>query len=227
MGLSKTPEYIECYDISNLASSDMVGGMVVMDNGRFAKKYYKKFNIKSVSEQDDYASMREVLYRRFKEYLSPDCTDEGFKRLPDLIFLDGGKGHVDAVKPLLEELKIDVPLFGLVKDDRHHTRAVISSGGEEIQIAKSRTVFSLLTKLQDEVHRYTITFQTSKRSAHIRETELTKIPGIGEKKAQALLLSFKTKQQLRSASVEDIAAVMKISLEKAAVVKSEFIDNLS
>ena len=227
LGLSKTPEYIECYDISNLASSDMVGGMVVMDNGRFAKKYYKKFNIKSVSEQDDYASMREVLYRRFKEYLSPDCTDEGFKRLPDLIFLDGGKGHVDAVKPLLEELKIDVPLFGLVKDDRHHTRAVISSGGEEIQIAKSRTVFSLLTKLQDEVHRYTITFQTSKRSAHIRETELTKIPGIGEKKAQALLLSFKTKQQLRSASVEDIAAVMKISLEKAAVVKSEFIDNLS
>src|SRR5699024_5285706 len=132
-----------------------------------------------------------------------------------------------AVKPLLEELKIDVPLFGLVKDDRHHTRAVISSGGEEIQIAKSRTVFSLLTKLQYEVHRYTITFQTSKRSAHIRETELTKIPGIGEKKAQALLLSFKTKQQLRSASVEDIAAVMKISLEKAAVVTSEFIDNLS
>lgn len=226
LGLNSTPGYIECYDISNLASSDMVGGMVVLDNGRFNKKHYKKFNIKTVAEQDDYASMREVLRRRFSEYLSPECNDEGFKRLPDIVFLDGGKGHVAAVAPLLSELGIDVPLFGLVKDNKHHTRAVVGRDGGEIVIAKSRSVFSLLTRLQDEVHRYTITFQTSKRSAHVHETELTKISGIGPKKAQALLSGFKTKDALKSASLEDIATVMKISSEKAAEVKEKFINEL-
>lgn len=226
LGLSKTPVYMECYDISNLASSDMVGGMVVMDNGRFAKRFYKKFNIKSIIEQNDYASMGEVLRRRFSEYLDPECKDEGFKRLPDVVFLDGGRGHVAAVCPILTEMGINVPLFGLVKDNKHHTRAVVTPDGREIQIAKSRSVFNLLTRLQDEVHRYTITFQTSKRAAHVQESELTKINGIGPKKAQALLTSFKTKESIKSASVDDIAAVMKISLEKAAEVKEKFIDQL-
>lgn len=226
LGLSKTPCYIECYDISNLASSDMVGGMVVMDNGRPAKKYYKKFNIKGVAEQNDYASMREVLSRRFGEYLSPECRDEGFKRLPDLIFLDGGKTHVAAVYPLLLEMGINVPLFGLVKDSKHRTRAVVAPDGSEISIVKSRAVFSLLTRLQDEVHRYTISFQINKRSAHVQESELTKISGIGPKKASALLLAFKTKEAMRQATIEEIAAVMKISTEKAEEVKSRFIDRL-
>ncbi len=226
LGLSKTPLYIECYDISNLASSDMVGGMVVMDNGRFAKKLYKKFNIKTVYEQDDYASMQEVLRRRFENYFDDNCKDQGFRTLPDVIFLDGGKGHVGAVAPLLAQMGVSVPLFGLVKDNKHHTRAVVNSTGDEIQIMKSRSVFSLLTRLQDEVHRYTITFQTSKRSAHIHETELTKISGIGEKKAKALLLSFKTKEALKNASIEDIAAVMKINPAKAQEVKERFISQL-
>ncbi|MCD8007269.1 MAG: excinuclease ABC subunit UvrC [Oscillospiraceae bacterium] len=226
LGLKKTPNYIECYDISNLGSTDMVAGMVVMDKCRFAKKYYKKFNIKTVAEQNDYASMREVISRRLENYLDPDCEDEGFKRLPDVIFLDGGKGHVSAVLPLLEEYHLDIPLFGLVKDNKHHTRAVVTADGSEIQISKSRSVFALLTNLQDEVHRYTITFQKQKRSTHTHETELTKIYGIGEKKAQALLNEFKTKQQLKSATIEDIAAVMKISPEKAREVKEKFIDEL-
>lgn len=226
LGLKKTPNYIECYDISNLGSTDMVAGMVVMDKCRFAKKCYKKFNIKTVVEQNDYASMREVISRRLENYLDPECKDEGFKRLPDVIFLDGGKGHVSAVLPLLEEYGLDIPLFGLVKDNKHHTRAVVTADGSEIQISKSRSVFSLLTKLQDEVHRYTITFQKQKRSTHTHETELTKIYGIGEKKAQALLNEFKTKQQLKSASIEEIAAVMKVSPEKAQEVKEKFIDQL-
>lgn len=226
LGLTKTPNYIECYDISNLGSTDMVAGMVVMDKCRFAKKYYKKFNIKTVVEQNDYASMREVISRRLENYLDPECKDEGFKRLPDVIFLDGGKGHVSAVLPFLEEYHVDIPLFGLVKDNKHHTRAVVTADGSEIQISKSRSVFALLTKLQDEVHRYTITFQKQKRSTHTHETELTKIYGIGEKKAQALLNEFKTKQQLKSATIEDIAAVMKISPEKAQEVKEKFIDQL-
>ncbi len=226
LGLKKTPNYIECYDISNLGSTDMVAGMVVMDKCRFAKKYYKKFNIKTVAEQNDYASMREVISRRLENYLDPECKDEGFKRLPDVIFLDGGKGHVSAVLPLIEEYGLDIPLFGLVKDNKHHTRAVVTADGSEIQISKSRSVFSFLTKLQDEVHRYTITFQKQKRSTHTHETELTKIYGIGEKKAQALLNEFKTKQQLKAASIGDIAAVMKISPEKAQEVKEKFIDQL-
>lgn len=226
LGLSSTPMYIECYDISNLASSDMVGGMVVMDNSRFSRKNYKKFIIKTVAEQDDYASMREVLSRRFSEYKNPDCTDKGFKTLPDIIFLDGGKGHVAAVYPVLCSMGINVPLFGLVKDNKHHTRAVVDSSGREIQISKSRSVFFLLTKLQDEVHRYTITFQASKRSAHVHETELTKIDGIGPAKARALLTAFKTKDELRSAGLEDICAVMKINKEKALMVKEKFINEL-
>ncbi len=226
LGLKKTPKFIECYDISNLASQDMVGGMVVMDNGRFAKKMYKKFNIKTVAEQNDYASMREVIRRRFSEYLNPDCNDTGFKTLPDIIFLDGGKGHVGAVYPLLREMGINVPLFGLVKDEKHHTRAVVNPSGEEIVIAKARSVFNMLTRLQDEVHRYTITFQKSKRSAHIYETELTKIQGIGPKKAQALLTAFKTKEALKQATPEEISAVMKVNLEKACEVAVKFINEL-
>lgn len=226
IGLPKTPVYIECYDISNLASSDMVGGMVVLENARPNKKAYKKFNIKTVYEQNDYACMQEVLRRRFENYLDPECHDEGFKTLPDLIFLDGGKGHVAAVTPVVKEMGIDVPIYGLVKDQKHHTRAIVAPDGSEITISKSRAVFSLLTRLQDEVHRYTISFQTKKHLAKMYETELTEIKGIGKVKAQALLTRFKTKESLRSASVEDIAAVMKISLDKASEVKERFVDEI-
>lgn len=226
IGLGKTPLYIECYDISNLASSDMVGGMVVLENARPNKKAYKKFNIKTVYEQNDYACMQEVLRRRFENYLDPDCEDEGFKTLPDLIFLDGGRGHVAAVSPVVKSMGINVPIYGLVKDQKHHTRAIIAPDGSEITITKSRAVFSLLTRLQDEVHRYTITFQTKKHLAKMYETDLTSIKGIGKAKAQALLTQFKTKEALKSASVEDIAAVMKISFEKADEVKTRFIDEI-
>ncbi len=226
IGLKTTPLYIECYDISNIGSQDMVGGMVVLDNGRPAKKYYKKFSIKTVYEQNDYASMREVLRRRYEHYLDPDETDEGFKRLPDLIFLDGGRGHVAAVAPMLSEMGIAAPVYGLVKDNKHHTRGVIAPNGEEISVTKNRAVFSLLTRLQDEVHRYTITYQTNKHRKASLEATLTSISGIGPKKAQALLTTFKTKESLKNASIEDIAAVMKISFEKAEEVKRVFIDEI-
>lgn len=226
LGLKKPPLYIECYDISNLASDSMVGGMVVLDNGRPAKRFYKKFNIKTVYEQNDYASMQEVLRRRFENYFDAECSDTGFATMPDLIFLDGGKGHVDAVAPMLKEMGVDCPVFGLVKDDRHRTRAVVSPDGGEIVISKNRAVFNMLTRLQDEVHRYTITFQTKKHSAKTFESELTKISGIGPKKARALLMSFRTKAELRSASVEDIARVMKISAEKAEEVREKFVEGI-
>ena len=226
LGLPKPPLYIECYDISNLASTSMVGGMVVLDNGRPAKSYYKKFNIKTVAEQNDYASMQEVLRRRFENYFDPECRDTGFATMPDLIFLDGGRGHVAAVAPMLGDMGVTAPVYGLVKDNRHRTRAVIAPDGGEIVIAKNRAVFSLLTRLQDEVHRYTITFQTKKHKAQTFESELTKISGIGPKKAQALFTAFKTKQQLKEASAEEIAAAMKISVEKAQEVIEKFISEI-
>ena len=226
LGLGKPPLYIECYDISNIASSSMVGGMVVLDNGRPAKRFYKKFNIKTVAEQDDYASMREVLRRRFENYFDPECKDTGFATMPDLIFLDGGKGHVAAVAPMLSEMGVKCPVYGLVKDDRHRTRAVVSPDGREIVISKNRSVFNMLTRLQDEVHRYTISFQTSKHRAETLESEITKIPGIGPKKAQALLREFKTKQALREATPGEIAKVMRISEDKAEEVISGFISGI-
>lgn len=226
LGLPKPPLYIECYDISNLASSNMVGGMVVLDNGRPAKRYYKKFNIKSVAEQNDYASMQEVLRRRFENYFDPECRDTGFSTMPDLIFLDGGRGHVAAVAPMLSEMDVTAPVYGLVKDDRHRTRAVISPDGGEIVISKNRAVFGMLTRLQDEVHRYTITFQSKKHKAKTFESELMKISGIGPKKVQALFTEFRTKQALREATPTDIAKALKISEDKAREVIEKFISEI-
>ena len=170
--------------------------------------------------------MREVLRRRFENYFDPECKDTGFATMPDLIFLDGGKGHVAAVAPMLSEMGVKCPVYGLVKDDRHRTRAVVSPDGREIVISKNRSVFNMLTRLQDEVHRYTISFQTSKHRAETLESEITKIPGIGPKKAQALLREFKTKQALREATPGEIAKVMRISEDKAEEVISGFISGV-
>lgn len=212
MGLEKTPQYIECYDISNLASSDMVAGMVVFENGRPNKKFYKKFAIKTVFQQDDYACMREVLQRRFRNYF--EGTDEGFARLPDLIFLDGGKGHVNAVSPLLEEMGINVPLFGLIKDDKHRTRA-IATGGGEISISKNRSAFNLITQIQDEVHRYAITYQATRHKKNTYQMELTKVKGIGDAKAKKLVLYFKTIEELKKADTQKLMTVAGINAQTA------------
>ena len=154
LGLEKAPAYIESYDISNLQGGENVAGMVVFENGRPLKSAYRKFKIKTVSGQDDYGSMREVIRRRFEEYKAhQEAGDgDGFGRLPDLILLDGGKGHVGAVQPLLNEMGIQVPLFGMVKDDKHRTRAIALSGGE-IAITSTRRAFTLVSSIQDEVHR--------------------------------------------------------------------------
>ncbi len=155
LGLAQPPDYIEAYDISNLGSETVLGGMAAFEKGKPLKSAYKKFNIKTVAGVDDYAAMAEVLQRRFAHYLDENETDAGFKRLPDLILLDGGKGHVGAVEPLLRGMGIDVPLFGMVKDSRHRTRAIAQDGGE-IAIASSRRAFALVTQIQEEVHRFSI-----------------------------------------------------------------------
>lgn len=145
LGLKKLPEYIESYDISNLAGTENVAGMIVYKNGKPLKSAYRKFKIKGFEGQDDYASMAEVLTRRFDEYYKNPDEDEGFGKLPDLILLDGGKGQVAAVKEVLQSKNIDVPLFGLVKDDKHRTRAVTGEGGE-IALSPGRSLFAFLAK---------------------------------------------------------------------------------
>lgn len=209
LNLTKPPKYIECYDISNLASSNMVAGMVVFENGRPCKKFYKKFSIKTVEEQNDYACMCEVLERRFRNYY--EKTDDGFATLPDLILLDGGQGHVNTVTPVIRNMGINVPVFGLVKDSKHRTRAVATGGGE-ISLTKSRSAFNLVTRIQDEVHRYAITYQAAKHKKSSYQLELTKIKGIGEKKAIKLMTEFKTKDNLKKASAEDIAKTAGVNL---------------
>lgn len=216
LGLKKVPEYIESYDISHTSGSDNVAGMIVFKNGSPYKKAYKKFMIKGFSGQDDYGSMREVLTRRFEHYLDENETDEGFKTLPDLILLDGGHGQINAVKPVLDRLGLSVPLYGMVKDDKHRTRAIAVDGGE-VAITSKRQAFTLVSEIQEEVHRFAITYHKSKHSKSSIETKLTQIDGIGEKKAKLLLKNFKTMKAISSASIEElnsVSGISKINAEK-------------
>lgn len=201
LGLPKTPETIESYDISNMGEETRVAGMIVFKNGRPFKQGYKKFNIKYVQGIDDYACMQEVIERRMQRYLE---GDESFSPLPDLILLDGGKGHVAAVKQVLDRMGIEVSLYGLVKDEKHRTRAIAKEGGE-IQVNANKNVFSLLTKIQDEVHRFSINFQRTSHKKKQYELELTRVHGIGEAKAMALLKEFKTKKAMKEATAEELA----------------------
>lgn len=200
LNLPKTPEYIESYDISNLAGGENVAGMIVFENGRPQKNAYRKFKIKTVVGQDDYGSMREVIRRRFEEYRAAD-KPEGFGRLPDLILLDGGKGHVGAIRPLLREMGIDVPVYGMVKDDKHRTRAITEDGGE-IAIQSTRAVFTLVSSIQDEVHRFAIGYHRQQRKKATISTTLTSIPGIGETRAKALMKHFTTIRAVSEATEE-------------------------
>ena len=206
LGLTRIPEVIESYDISHTAGSDNVAGMVVFRDGVPYKRAYKRFAIKGFAGQDDYASMAEVLRRRFTHYLEEKEKDpDGFGCLPDLILLDGGQGQVHAVEPVLRELGIDVPLFGMVKDSHHRTRAIASDGGE-IALTSRRSAFTLVSRIQEEVHRYAVQYHHAKhRSAGFR-SGLTDIDGIGPARAKALLRHFKTIAAIREASADALAA---------------------
>jgi excinuclease ABC subunit C len=220
LGLSKTPEIIESYDISHTAGSDTVGGMIVFKDGRPYKKGYRRFIVKEFAN-DDYASMNEVLTRRFNEYEKEKETGEGFGVLPDLILLDGGIGQVNAVKPVLESFGLDIPLFGMVKDSKHRTRA-IASGGGEIAINSNKRVFSLVTSIQDEVHRFAISFHHQKHSKRSLSSRFTEIDGIGEAKAKAILKHFKTVGAVKNASVEQLKEVKGISEKNARSIFDYF-----
>lgn len=215
LGLPSPPMYIEAYDISNWGETGRVGGMIVFENGRPLKSDYKRFSIKEVAGQDDFASMAEVLRRRMLRYQS---GDPAFSRLPDLILLDGGKGQLSAVQAVFDELNIhNIPLYGMVKDHRHRTRALIGAGGE-IALSTLKSAFTLVTSIQDEVHRFAIAYQRTLHKKTNYDSDLKKLPGIGDARAKAILRQFRTKKRILEASPEELADVTGLSLEKAEIV---------
>lgn len=221
LGLSTTPSYIEAYDISNTAGSDNVAGMIVFKDGKPYKPAYKRFKIKSFVGQDDYRSMAEVLERRFTEY--KEGTDPYFKTLPDLILLDGAKGQINAVIPVMQKYGIDVPIFGMVKDSKHRTRAIATTGGD-ISIKSNRRCFTLITKIQDEVHRFAIGYHKKLQSKNMLKSELLEIEGVGKAKAEALFKHFGSIKKIKEADISQLTVVKGISESIANNIKNHFIN---
>ncbi|MBR5314275.1 MAG: excinuclease ABC subunit UvrC [Clostridia bacterium] len=220
--LEVLPERIESYDISNYGKENITAGMVVMQNGRFKKSDYRLFKIKNLSDkQDDYASMAEAVTRRFERALE---GDEGFSVLPDLILLDGGKGHVSTVKEVLKRLKLDIPVFGMAKDDYHKTRTICDEDSE-ISIAKEKQVYTLVYKLQEEVHRFTISKMRASKEKSLKKSVLEEIDGIGSEKAKKILAHFKSLSALKKASLDEIKQVKGISAKNAESVYEYFLHN--
>ncbi len=224
LGLSNPPKYIEAYDISNTAGENNVAGMIVFKDAKPYKRAYKRFKIKTFSGQDDYRSMAEVLDRRFTEFEKGE--DETFSVLPDLILLDGAKGQISAVLPVLEKHNISVAVFGMVKDSKHRTRAIATTGGD-IDIKANRSIFTFITNIQDEVHRFAISYQRKLQSKKLLSRELTQIKGIGEKKANILLKHFGSIKKIREAKIEDLIVIKGINERDAISISDYFKESKS
>ncbi len=203
LGLEAQPDYIESYDISNLMGDENVAGMVVFKKGKPYRKAYRRFKIKSFAGQDDCASMKEVIRRRFEEYKAHESDGNTFGIMPDLILLDGGKGQHTAVMQVLDEMNIRVPVFGMVKDSKHKTRA-ITDGDSEIEISSKRSAFTLVSTIQEEVHRYAITYHRARRKSSAFKSSLTEIDGVGEKRAKALLKHFGSIKNIKNADLQEL-----------------------
>ena len=222
LGLDVFPAYIEAYDNSNTAGQENVCGMVVFQNGRPLRRCYRRFAIRSFEGQDDYRSMAEVLERRILEYRElPEETAEGFGRKPDLILLDGGAGQVNAVQPILEKYRFNVPVFGMVKDGKHRTRA-IQYGGGEIAINDTRSLFSLISQIQEEVHRYAVSYHHLRKKKNTLQSVLTGIEGVGPKRANLLITRFRTMDAVGSAALDELLSVPGLPAAAAANVYLHF-----
>lgn len=222
-GLENPPMNIEAYDISNTSSKAMVGAMVTYTNGKPNREKYRNFKIKYVTGQDDYACMKEVISRRIERGLAQtENKKEGsFLPFPDLILLDGGMGHVDAVLPVIKSYGLNIPVFGIVKDNRHRTEGLVSESGR-VNIDKSDEAFMLLTNIQDEMHRRAITYHRKLRQGSALKSELEKIKGVGEKKSKILLRAFRSVKAIKEATLEEIMAVSGIDKHTAENVYNYF-----
>lgn len=216
LGMEKMPYTIECFDNSNISGTDAVAGCVVFKVMKPSKKDYRKYNIKTVTGPDDYASMKEVVRRRYSRMIEEDTP------LPDLIITDGGKGQMEVVREVIEdELHLKIPIAGLAKDDRHRTNELLFGFPQKVIGLKTDSeLFHVLTHIQDEVHRYAITFHRDKRSKHALHSELDDIRGIGPKTKEALLHHFRTVKRISEAPDDELAAV--VGSSKAAILKTHF-----
>ena len=196
-----TPMRMESYDISNISGTDIVASMVVFQEGKPKKSEYKRFRLEGMDNQDDYASMHQVLTRRFRHF---QAGDKGFDASPDLLLIDGGIAHAKVARTVLDELGLDFPIFGMVKDDRHRTRALVTVDGREIAIDNNTAIFSLIGSIQEETHRFAITYHRELRSKRLRYSELDAIPGIGPKRKQELLRQFKSLTAIGQATVPEL-----------------------
>ena len=216
--LSKIPMRIECFDNSNIMGQDAVAGCVVFIGGRKSKNDYRKYNIKTVIGPDDYASMSEVVYRKYSRAIEEETP------LPDLIITDGGKGQMEVVRKVIEDqLHLDIPIAGLAKDNHHRTNELLFGfPAQVVGIEMDSPLFKLLTQIQDEVHRFAITFHKQKRAKHNTESELDHIKGIGTTTKMLLLNRFKSLKRIKEADIETLAEV--IGASKAQLIKDYFND---
>jgi excinuclease ABC subunit C len=205
LGLERPPNRIEAFDISNTGKSDMVASMTVFVGGKPLKRDYRHFKIKTLEGPDDYASMDEVLRRRFRRYLE---GDEKFDQLPDLLLIDGGQTHARVAVGVLEDLGLSLPVYGMVKDDRHRTRGLMSPQGQEIGLRHIPALFALIGQIQEETHRFAIEFNRLQRKGRVQGSALDKIPGVGEKRRAALLKHFKSVKNIKGASLCELEEVV-------------------
>ena len=216
MGIEKLPVIIETFDNSNIQGSDAVAACVVFKKLKPSKKDYRKYNIKTVDGADDYASMREVVRRRYRRAIEEETP------LPNLIIADGGKGQIEAIRTVIEdELNLNIPIAGLVKDGKHRTsELIVGKNGESIGLKQHSALFRLMTHIQDEVHRFAITFHRDKRSKRQIASELDTIKGIGKKSKEELLNKFKSVKRIKEATAEQLAEV--VGKAKAEIIKSHY-----
>jgi excinuclease ABC subunit C len=217
LGLEEIPERIEAYDISNTGGQGMVGGMVVFRDGLPASDSYRKFAIKSVDSQNDYACMQEVLFRRLKR-LHDSSADKSFIEKPDLILVDGGIGHVHAAKEILDEFGIDIPVLGMAKDNRHQTSMLVNDS-VNIVLDSEPDLFNFISKIQHEVHRFAIKYHRQIRQKNQKKSQLDEIPGIGPAKKKLLLKEFGSLKRIRAATVEQLCQVKGINRKLADEIK--------
>lgn len=205
LGLDDAPRRIEAFDISNTGSADIVASMTVHMDGKPLKRDYRRFKLKGLAHADDYASMEQVVERRFARYLG---GDEKFSALPDLLLIDGGAGQVAAAERAMARMGISVPAFGMVKDDRHRTRALVDSAGREIGIRQNQAIFSFVGRIQEETHRFAIEFHRQQQAGHLKGSQLDAIPGVGPARRAALLKRFKSVRAVRGATLEELEQVL-------------------
>ena len=228
LGLAQPPKRMEAYDISNTGDTNIVASMTVFVDGKPLKRDYRHFKLKDMAHADDYASMEQVLTRRFRRYLD---GDEKFGDLPDVLLIDGGENHAKVAVRVLEANDLHIPIYGMVKDDRHRTRALVTPGGQEIGIQQIPAVFALVGRIQEETHRFAIEFQRLQQSKQVKGSALDKIPGVGDKRRADLLKHFKSVKNIKASSLAELEEVVDKRTAKAVfeyfreIKKELIIDN--